>query len=75
MATTPRTPAEHYAESERYIDIAEAAVHATDGGGIALLAICHALLAAAPRRAKRPERRPRHGDGGQLPPSITWGGK
>jgi hypothetical protein len=62
MPTQPRSPAEHYAESERLIR----AVEETPGNA-PLLAIAHVLLAAAPRGARRSERAPHHPNQGGSP--------
>lgn len=54
MPSTPRTPSDHYGESERLLRVAESS--GTDRRiqqVAALTAIGHALLAAAPRRARR----------------------
>lgn len=71
MPTVPRSPADHYAEAERLLTVAESP---TIDPGIrdlsALLVIGHALMAAAPRRARRQQRPPaarRHGS-----PANRW---
>jgi hypothetical protein len=72
MTSAPRTPQHHYAEAER---LAEVAVSPGIEPGIqqtaALTAISHALLAAAPRRARRAPAR--HAGGNGLPSHLTWG--
>jgi hypothetical protein len=67
MSTEPRAAAWHYAQSERLLDAAP------EVPGTALLAaICHALLAQAPRKArKRPAQHAKGGD--TLPRSLDWG--
>ena len=65
MSTVPRTPADHDAEAERLLDATEETPAAA-----LLLAICHALLATAPRSArKRTEPRPARRHGG---PNGRW---
>jgi hypothetical protein len=62
MSTEPRSAAEHYLEATRLLAAAESSV--TDGiqQTAALIAIGHALLAAAPRRARKAPHEPaRHG--------------
>jgi hypothetical protein len=73
MATQPRSPSEHYQDAERLLAAAESSI--TDGIQTvsALLAVGHALLAQAPRRARRVERQARHADNGSPPPSVQWG--
>jgi hypothetical protein len=70
MSTQPRSPAEHYADAERLLAAAESSVADGIQTVSALIAIGHALLAAAPRQARK--RPPKHG-AGPLPQSITWG--
>jgi hypothetical protein len=65
MPTQPRRPRHHYAEAERLIRATEE----TPGNAV-LLAIAHALLAAAPRRARRREPEPAHRNGGS--PQERW---
>jgi len=61
VPTQPRSPSEHYQVAERLLG----AVEETPANA-PLLAICHALLCAAPRRArKRPEQPGRHGSSPQ----------
>jgi hypothetical protein len=71
MPTQPRSSADHYAAAERLLDAAP-----EEPGGALLAAICHALLAQAPRRARKRRdasgRAGRHTNGG-LPPHLTWG--
>jgi hypothetical protein len=69
VTTQPRSPSEHYQAAERLLAAAETSV--TDGlqQSAALIAICHALLCAAPRRArKRPEPPAQHGGS----PQSRW---
>ncbi|HEY3714372.1 MAG TPA: hypothetical protein VGL39_07595 [Jatrophihabitantaceae bacterium] len=59
MATQPRSPSEHYAEAERLLAVAESAGTDRRIQQVAALAgVGHALLAAAPRRARRGKRAP-----------------
>jgi hypothetical protein len=54
MATQPRSPSEHYQDAERLLEVAES--QAVDPGLrdlSAMLALAHATLASAPRRARR----------------------
>jgi hypothetical protein len=67
MPTKPRSPSEHYAEAERLIR----ATQETPANG-PTLAVAHALLCLAPRRARRVQQ-PRHTSGNGLPPHLTWG--
>ena len=63
MQGGPRSAAEHYEDAERLVASAEALVDVTEEAGpaIALLALTHAVLAHAPRRArKRPKPTARH---------------
>ena len=53
MTSTPRTPADHYREAERLLGAAESSRTSEIQSSDALIAIGHALLAAAPRRARR----------------------
>jgi hypothetical protein len=66
MPTVSRSPAWHYANAERLVN---AVPESPDSAP--LLAICHALLAAAPRRARRAPQPP--GRSNELPPSLSWG--
>jgi hypothetical protein len=63
MPTQPRSPSEHYQAAERLL----AAAPETPESAV-LAAIVHALLAAAPRRARK---RPDTG-AGPVPPSRPW---
>jgi hypothetical protein len=61
------TQAQHYQQSERLI-----AATAETPENAPMLAVAHALLAQALRKARRierPARRPSNG----LPPHLTWG--
>jgi hypothetical protein len=62
MNTVPRTPAEHYREAERILNALPR--HGLDPAQLVVLeplaALAHALLAAAPRAARRRERTERH---------------
>jgi hypothetical protein len=64
MPTEPRTPADHYREAERLI-----AATAETPTSAPLLAVAHALLCAAPRRARR-RPQPAAGHGGS--PQQRW---
>ena len=66
MPTQPRSSAEHYGDAERLL----AATQETPANA-PLLALCHALLSTAPRRALRAPPA-RHGNDG-LPPHLSWG--
>jgi hypothetical protein len=61
MTTQPRSPAQHYAESERLLG-------ATDEtpANAAILAVAHAVLALAPRRARRQQPEPGRHSGDSL---------
>jgi hypothetical protein len=64
MSTEPRSPSEHYQAAERLL-----AATAENPANAPTLAICHALLCAAPRRArKRPELPAQHGGS----PQARW---
>lgn len=65
MSSPSRSPSEHYQEAERLI-----AATAETPQSAPLLALAHALLAAAPRRALRGHTPPDHGG---LPPALSWG--
>ena len=59
MASSPRSSAEHYAEAERLLAVAESTGTDRRIQQVAALAgVGHALLAAAPRRARRGKRAP-----------------
>ena len=67
MSSTPplRSPAEHYQAAERLLAAGELSVTEPIQNSAALIAIGHALLAAAPRRARRRPSEPgRHVTGG-----------
>jgi len=72
MPTQPRSPAEHYADSERLLAAAESSVTDQLQNTTALIALTHAVLTLAPRKARRGERQARHAGNG-LPPHLTWG--
>jgi hypothetical protein len=72
VPTQPRSPSEHYAESERLLRVAETSVVEEIQTITALLALTHAILTLAPRKARRVERQPRHAGNG-LPPHLNWG--
>jgi len=67
VPTTPRSAAEHYAESERLLSATP------EEPGVALLAaLVHAVFSTAPRKAR--QRPAKHSNGGNgLPANITWG--
>jgi hypothetical protein len=61
MPTQARTPADHYGDSERLLAVAESTGTDPEVQAVAALtAIGHALLAAAPRAARRRDRTERH---------------
>jgi hypothetical protein len=66
------SPALHYTESERLLRAAEALLDVTadTAPAIAVLAVCHAILSTAPRRARK---RPAQHGPGSLPRAVTWG--
>jgi len=67
MASSPRDAAYHYAQSERLLDSVP-----EEPGTALLAAIVHALLAQAPRKARR--RPAKHSNGGNgLPANLAWG--
>jgi hypothetical protein len=72
VSTQPRSPAEHYQDCVRLLAVAEST--GTDDNVqtvAALAAIGHALLAAAPRRARRVPQPPgRHTHG--ISPQARW---
>jgi hypothetical protein len=72
MSSAPLTVAQHYAESERLLRVAETSVVDEIQTSTALLAVGHALLTLSPRKARRVERPARHASSG-LPPGLTWG--
>jgi len=75
MSTVPRTAAEHYAESQRLLAVAEdAAIDPGIRDLAARMATAHAVLTLSPRRARPGEREARHTDNNNLPPSMRWGG-
>ena len=75
MTSSPRSPAEHYAESERLLGVAEdAAIDPGIRDLAARMATAHAVLTLSPRRARRGERQAPHAGNGNLPPSFRWGG-
>ena len=70
--TTPRDPAWHYQQAVRLADAAESRITEGIQTTAALAAIVHALLASAPRKARK--RPAKHSNGGNgLPANITWG--
>lgn len=72
MPTSPRTPAEHYAEAERIL--AALPRHGLDPAQLVVLeplaAVAHAVLATAPRRARRAARHDQRTRGGS--PAERW---
>ena len=75
VPTQPRSPAEHYTESERLLRVAEdAAIDPGIRDLAARMATAHALLTLSPRRARRVGRLAPHADGNGLPPAVSWGG-
>jgi hypothetical protein len=73
MSTQPRSPREHYAESERLLEVAEdAAIDPGIRDLAARMATAHAVLTLSPRRSrKRPAQHPGNG----LAPTVSWGGE
>jgi hypothetical protein len=59
VSTQPRTPQQHYAESERLLAAAPETPESAP-----LLAVAHAILTLAPRRARRIR-----SDTGSMPPT------
>ena len=59
MATQPRLPGEHYADAERLLDAAD-----ETPASAPLLALAHAVLSTAPRRARLVERHARRAGNG-----------
>jgi len=60
MNSAPRTAAEHYAESERLLDVAESPnVDPAIRDLAARMATAHAVLTLSPRRARRGDREAR----------------
>jgi hypothetical protein len=53
MPSTPRTPAEHYAEAARLLAAAESSRTAEIQSVDALIALGHAVLATVPKRRSR----------------------
>ena len=73
MPTQPRTPREHYVESERLLAVAEdAAIDPGIRDLAARMATAHAVLTLSPRRARK---RPAQHAGNGLPPEGSWGGE
>jgi len=73
VPTQPRSPSEHYIESERLLRVAEdAAIDPGIRDLAARMATAHAVLTLSPRRARRglDISRP---TGGGLPPHVSWG--
>jgi hypothetical protein len=61
MSSTPRTPRDHYVDSERLLAVAESTGTDPQVQAVAALtAIGHALLAATPRVARRRDRTEQH---------------
>lgn len=63
------SPAQHFQQSERLLAAVKESLETA-----LLAAIVHALLAQAPRCARRVERHARHSGNG-IPPQLTWGDK
>jgi hypothetical protein len=72
MSSAPLSPAQHYGAAERLVAAAESSVTDQMQSTAALIALTHAILTLAPRRARRVERQPRHAGSG-LPPGLSWG--
>jgi hypothetical protein len=71
--SAPRTPAWHYAESERALAAAESSIEPSIQTVAALICIGHALLCAAPRRARSSRERSSHQPGGEsMSPQQRW---
>ena len=74
VPTQPRSPAEHYTESERLLRVAEdAAIDPGIRDLAARMATAHAVLTLSPRRARRISRVPAQHGSGTLPRSMSWG--
>ena len=73
MPTEPRSPGEHYAESERLLRVAESSIPEQMQTASALLALAQAVLTLSPRKARRVGRQARHADNNGLPPHLQWG--
>jgi hypothetical protein len=65
--TQPRSAAAHYADAERLLEAAPE----TPNNAVAL-ATAHALLALAPRRARRVKNFTARHAGNGLPPHLSW---
>ena len=73
MNSAPRTAAEHHAESERLLRVAEdAAIDPGIRDLAARMATAHAVLTLSPRRSRK---RPAQHAGNGLPPAVSWGGE
>jgi hypothetical protein len=71
MPTQPRQPSWHYQAAERLLAAAESSVVEEIQNSAALIAIGHAILTLAPRRARRVPQPPgRHSNGGS--PADRW---
>jgi len=74
MNSAPRSAAEHYAESERLLRVAEdAAIDPGIRDLAARMATAHAVLTLSPRKARRVERPARHaGNSGATKALQGW---
>jgi hypothetical protein len=62
MSTEPRSPSEHYQAAERLLAAAESSITEEIQTSAALIALVHAVLTLAPRKARRHD-----GDDGMTP--------
>jgi hypothetical protein len=72
MPTQPRSSAEHYQAAERLVAAAESSVTEQIQTTTALLALAHAVLAQAPRRARRSPGSSGNNSGSGLPAHLNW---
>jgi hypothetical protein len=70
----PATPASHYEQALRWLELAEATGAEFELRDLAAqIALVLAVLAQTPRRNVRVRRSSHSGNSGQLPPSLSWG--
>jgi hypothetical protein len=69
----PDTPASHYEQALRWLEIAESSGAEAELRDLAAqISLVLAVLTLSPRKARRVERQARHAGNG-LPPHLTWG--